>query len=100
MFSLTSHHRFPKIGFVAPQCVETYFAFYNRTDLIPLRWFYFTVFLVLTILALLVVAQHLYYAIRFKFLWNNFSKMCAAFLVAVSGLLQTIRNGDNPQGDS
>lgn len=71
----------------------------GQSNLISLRWFYFAIFLVLAALALLVAAQHLYFGLQYTFTPNNVPKLAAAIVVAVSGLLQAIRNGVNPQGE-
>ncbi len=61
-------------GPVAPQCLNNFMVAFGRSDLISLRWFYFAIFITIMVLALLTVAQHLYYGIKFKFTLMNVSK--------------------------
>jgi hypothetical protein len=73
---------------VPPQCYLNFLEFYGRADLIPLRWFYSAIYCVFIVLAMLVVAQHIYYGVLFRVTWFNGWKMTAAVLVGLAAMCQ------------
>lgn len=83
---------------VPPQCAQNFLDYFGHSELIPFRWFYFSMFILVMVFALLVTGQHLYYAIWYKLTWSNLPKMFAAIFVALAAMCQAIRNGTNPQG--
>jgi hypothetical protein len=83
---------------VPPQCQVNFLDYFNRNDLISVRWFYFSMFILLMVLGIMAVGQHLYYGLFFKFTWSNLPKMVAAIFVSLAAMCQAIRNGVNPQG--
>lgn len=51
-----------------------------------------------TVLALLVVIQHLYFAFNYKLTKTNISKLIGAVLILMCGIISVISQAINPQG--
>ena len=88
-----------QLGFTGSQCEKNFLVAFQREDLIPLRWFYFSIYLVLTLLGIFCIAQHAYYGMAIRFTHINVSKMAAVSLVVLAYLCQLIRIGTNPFGE-
>ncbi len=85
-------------GFVPPQCYVDTYEYFKRSDLIVYRWCFFAGEAVITALAILVIAQHLYYGRLYKFTPANKIKAFGALIVFMSALMGMLYFGVNVSG--
>jgi len=71
---------------------------FDAVYLKDLQWLWVAFYAIVLVLALLVVAQHLYYAINYKLTRANTAKLVGAVLVAGSAIASICSQAINPQG--
>ena len=87
-----------QLGNIPPQCYQNTMEFFGMGDFVVYRWIYCAIAICICFLALLVIAQHIFYAIRFKFVFNNRTKLVGAFCVLASAIASAMYWGINPRG--
>lgn len=86
--------------FIPPQCAATVFAVLPGTpgNANDLRYIWVAIYVVIFVLALLVIAQHVYFGYFYKFILSNITKMTGAILCACASLCGLIYQATNPYG--
>lgn len=85
-------------GMTAPQCFLNFYQLYGRTDVIVYRWIYVAAFGVVMALCALVIAQHLYFGISYRFIFSNIMKMVGAILLFFAAMNALLQQALNPLG--
>lgn len=85
-------------GQVPPQCAVNYLIALGGPDLIPLRWMCFSFYIIPLVLSIVVIAQHAYFASKYKLTNTNISKLIGAILVFLSAFFGLLSQGINPLG--
>lgn len=81
-----------------PQCAQPLYPGTGNAHLVPVRWAFFTGYVIVFILAWVVIGQHFYYAVNYKLTKTNLSKLIGAVLVMVAAMVLAIDQGWNPLG--
>jgi hypothetical protein len=72
--------------------------FYGISEYLVYFWIYVAISLVIALLALLVVLQHVYYAKKYRFLFQNRVKMVGAIFIFLGMVGMSLNYGINPRG--
>ena len=83
---------------IPPMCVANLFDATQNSDLIPYLWVLVACYIVAIILSVLVIAQHIYYGVNYRFIFTNQTRIAGAFCIFLSALFGAMVFGINFSG--